>query len=85
MEVPRRKPEWDNAVWSEEELAAKLAESILKEKATQSLCSKVVTDLKMIRQSTKLSAGPSEPQGVLTWAGPTPVMLATSRELLCVG
>lgn len=68
-----------------EELAAKLAESILKEKATQSLCSKVVTDLKMIRQSTKLSAGPSEPQDVLTWAGPTPVMLATSRELLCVG
>ena len=69
-----------------EELAAKLAESILKEKATQSLRWKVVTDLKMIRQSTKLSAlSTSEPQGVLTWASPTPVMLAMSRELLWVG
>lgn len=69
-----------------EELAAKLAESILKENAKQSLRWKVVTDLKMIRQSTKLSAlSTSEPQGVLTWASPTPVMLAMSRELLWVG
>lgn len=85
MEVPWRKPEWDNAVWSEGRAGSKACRVNIKRKSNSEPLFKSCDRFEDDQTEHKLSAGPSEPQGVLTWAGPTPVTLAMSRELLWVG